>query len=74
MLCTILHRLRQGEAPKETFSGRTNNPGIWPHSGHGALTGAEHWELSAQQFTDMCAVQLGARPSPVMADVLVVPW
>jgi hypothetical protein len=61
----MLHRLLQGEVPKGTFSGRTNNPGIWPHSGHGALTGAEHWELSAVQFTDMCAVRCMARPFPV---------
>ena len=57
--------LKQGETPVGDFSGRQTSlgrefPGVWPHptSGPHALTGEEHWTLTAQEFTDMCAVQL----------------
>ena len=49
---------KRGETPKGSFSGRTNHPGVWPHSGPEALNGHEEWRLSAQEFTDLCAVYL----------------
>ena len=48
----------RGETPVGSFSGRRNNEGVWPHSGPAALSGDENWTLSAQEFSDMCALHL----------------
>ena len=37
---------KRGETPKGSFSGRTNHPGVWPHSGPEAMVGHEEWRLS----------------------------
>ena len=35
--------------------------GVWPHSGPEALTGEENWRLTAQEYTDLCAVTANAQ-------------
>ena len=37
--------------------------GVWPHSGPAALSGDENWRLTAQEYTDLCAVTAHA-PTP----------
>lgn len=55
--------LKHNEAPLHHFSGRTTAlgkpvPGIWPQDGPFRLTGEERWTMTAQQYTDYCALQL----------------
>jgi hypothetical protein len=55
--------LQQGQTPVGHFSGRRTAwgqefPGTWPRDGPHRLRGDERWEMTAQDFTDFCAMQL----------------
>jgi hypothetical protein len=56
--------LRRGETPVGHFSGRTNGLG-WPGTGPERLTGRERWTLTAEEYTDLCAVTLSHVLKPV---------
>ena len=51
--------LLRGETPAGSFRPRANYPGVWPEAGPFALSPeSDEFVLSAEQYTDMCAVQL----------------
>ena len=50
--------LKKGETPRGSFRARQNIPGVWPASGDYAIPPDHEFVLTAEQFTDMCAVQL----------------
>ena len=50
--------LKKGETPRGSFRARQNIPGVWPASGDFAISPDHEFVLTAEQFTDMCAVQL----------------
>jgi hypothetical protein len=53
------HDLVRGQTPKGSFRPRANYPGVWPEAGPCALSPEmDDFVLSAEQYTDMCAVQL----------------
>ena len=56
--------LRRGDTPVGHFSGRTNGLG-WPGTGPQRQNGNERWALTAETFTDLCAVTLSHVLKPV---------
>jgi hypothetical protein len=50
--------LRQGETPTGYFTPRFNYAGYWPHAGYGALAPDHQFTLTAEEYTEMCAVQV----------------
>lgn len=50
--------LKPGETPRGSFTPRFNYEGYWPHAGYGALPADHPFTLTANEYTDMAAVQL----------------